>query len=149
LPFLRKYHRKLRLIIRPHTNYSNNKYNCISKKNNPSPFSTPPKQTGNLFRHIIEANTTLNTKFKEPSHLENDYKHFIALLQAAAKMATPTSHHNNTHNDIPLRIKKLLRKEEQDPPAKTHSPENKLKFNQLSNILKHQLQDLRNVSFEK
>jgi hypothetical protein len=26
---------------------------------------------------------------KEPSDLENDYKHFITLLQEAAKMATP------------------------------------------------------------
>jgi hypothetical protein len=45
---------------------------------------------------------------KEPSDVENDYKHFIALVQEAAKMATPTSHHNNTRNDIPLRIKKAI-----------------------------------------
>jgi hypothetical protein len=88
---------------------------------------------------------------KEPSDLENDYKHFIALLQEAAKMATPTSHHNNTHNDIPLRIKKLIAEKRRAKSIwqKTHSPENKSKFNQLGNILKHQLQDLRNASFEK
>jgi hypothetical protein len=44
----------------------------------------------------------------------------------------------------------LPRKEEQDAPGKkTQSPENKSKFNQLNNILNHQLQDLRNASFEK
>jgi hypothetical protein len=58
-PFLRKHHRKFILIIRPHTNYSNNKYNCISKKSKTILHTT--KTNWELFRQIIESN---NAKYQ-------------------------------------------------------------------------------------
>jgi hypothetical protein len=76
----------------------------------PKPILHTSKTNWELFRQIIEANTTLTTKLKDPADIENDYKHFIALLQEAAKRATPTYYPAQTHN-IPLRIKTNCRAE--------------------------------------
>jgi hypothetical protein len=55
----------------------------------PNPILHTSKTNWELFRQFMEDNTTLTTKLKDPADIENDYKHFTALLQEAAKTATP------------------------------------------------------------
>jgi hypothetical protein len=93
-----------------------------------------------LFREIIEINIKLATKLKEPADIENEYKNFIVLLLEATKTATPIIDPKNPTNNIPLRIKKKKNNSRKEKSkinlAKTYTPENKSKYNQISNRLK-------------
>jgi hypothetical protein len=63
------------------------------------------KTNWDLFRKLIEVNTKLTTKLKEPADIENEYKNFIILLQEATKTATPLNAPTNPTNNIPRRKK--------------------------------------------
>jgi hypothetical protein len=111
----------------------------------PKPILHNSKTNWGLFREIIEINTKQTTKPKEPADIENEYKNFIVLLQEATKTATSMNDRKNPTNNIPLRIKKLKSKKRRVKSTwqKTHTPENKSKYNQINDKLKTQLQELR------
>jgi endonuclease/exonuclease/phosphatase family metal-dependent hydrolase len=71
----------------------------------PKPILYNSKTNWELFREIIEINTKLATKLKEPADIENEYKSFIVLLQEATKTATPIIDPKNATNNITLRTK--------------------------------------------
>jgi hypothetical protein len=108
------------------------------------------KTNWDLFRKLIEVNTKLITKLKEPADIKNEYKNFIILLQEAAKTAThPLNAPTNPTNNIPLRIKTLIAEKRRARSSwqRTQTPENRTKYNQLSKKLKSQLHELKNESY--
>jgi hypothetical protein len=74
------------------------------------PKPNPKLHTSNtnwdLFQQIVEATITLNTKLKTQLDIDQDYEHFISILQEAAKAATPKILNSSTLPAIPLQIKK-------------------------------------------
>jgi hypothetical protein len=55
----------------------------------PKPRLQNSKTNWDLFRKLIEDNTNLTTKLKEPADIENECKNFTTLLQEATKTDAP------------------------------------------------------------
>jgi len=72
------------------------------------------------------------------------------MLQNAAMKATPSSEPHWATNNVPYEIKRLTAKKRKARSTwqQTHTPDNKRKYNQISNKLKSKLHELWNKSFK-
>jgi len=72
------------------------------------------------------------------------------MLQNAVRNATPSSEPQRAPSNVPYEIKRLKaeKRKARSTWQRTHTPDNKRKYNQISNKLKSKLQELRNESFK-
>jgi len=74
----------------------------------------------------------------------------INMLQNAAKKATPSTEPQRATNNVPCEIKRIIavKRKARATWQRTHTPDSKRKYNQISNKLKSKLHELRNESFK-
>ena len=72
------------------------------------------------------------------------------MIQNTAKKATPSSEPHRATNNVPYEIKRLKaeKRKARSTWQRIHTPDNKRKYNQISNKLKSKLHELRNESFK-
>ena len=72
------------------------------------------------------------------------------MLQNAAKKVTPSSEIQRATNNVPYEIKRLIAEKRKATSTwqRTHTPDSKRNYNQISNKLKFKLHELRNESFK-
>ena len=72
------------------------------------------------------------------------------MLQNAVKNATPSSEPQWAPSNVPYEIKRLIaeKRKARSTWQRTHTPDNKRKYNQISNKLKSKLRELRKKSFK-
>jgi len=72
------------------------------------------------------------------------------MLQNAVKNATPSSKPQRAPSNIPYEIKRLIaeKRKARSTWQRTHTPDNKRIYNQISNKLKSKLRELRNELFK-
>jgi len=72
------------------------------------------------------------------------------MIQNAVKNATPTSEPQRAPSNVPYKIKILIAEKikARSTRQRTQTPDNKGKYNQISNTLKSKLRELRNETFK-
>jgi len=72
------------------------------------------------------------------------------MIQNAVKNATPSSEPQRAPSNVPYEIKGLIadKRRARSTRQRTHTPDNKGKYNQISNKLKSKLRELRNETFK-
>jgi len=108
------------------------------------------KTNWETYRQIIREKAKLSIKLKDYKHIELETNNLIKVLQNAAKEATPNNDPQNTTNNIPYEIKKLIaeKRKARSTWQRTHTPDSRKRYNQTNNKLKSKLQEMRNESFK-
>ena len=116
---------------------------------NPLPRLHNPKTNWDTYRQIIQDNTKLAVRLQSPDDIERETQDFINLIQQAAREATPRIKMKNESHHISCEIKKLIAQKRRARSIwqRTHTPNSKTRYNQLSNELKSKLRETRNNSF--
>lgn len=112
------------------------------------------KTNWDTYRQIIEDNVQLSVSLQTQEDIERETDNLIELIQRAAYLATPhiTNQKSTTDNTyIPCVIKRMVaeKRRARSDWQRTHTPESKRKYNQLSSKLKTKLDEVRNASFEQ
>jgi hypothetical protein len=121
----------------------------IPKTNNPLPSLHNFKTNWEVYRLHIQNNTDLAVRLKSPDDIERETLAFTTLIQQAAKKATPQLPRKQDTNYISWEIKQLIaqKRKARSLWQRTLIPENKTRFNKLSNLLKIKIREAHNNSF--
>lgn len=122
---------------------------CIIRKEQPKRLHNP-KTDWELYRHTLHESIDLKLSLKKPKEVDDAVNHLNMQLITAVQQATPAIDHRKTTNNIPLEIKQLVaqKRKARAQWQRTHHPSDKTKLNNLSNLLKAKLKNLREDSFK-
>jgi hypothetical protein len=117
----------------------------------PTPRLHNSQTNWDIYRRIIQDKVNLTMKLKEQEDVELETNSLLSILQHAAKEATPNSNPQRTTTNIPYEIKRLTaaKRKARSIWQRTHTPDSRRIFNQLSNKLKSKLQEMRSESFKQ
>ena len=115
----------------------------------PAPRLHTSQTNWDLYKTEVRKHTTTPMKLKTSEDIEVATTNFIAILQQAAKAATPPRRPSNPTSHLPSEIKRLvaIKRKARSKWQKTHAPDDRRLFNNASNKLKAALHKLRNTSF--
>jgi hypothetical protein len=90
-------------------------------------------------------------KLKEQEDVEQETNSLLSILQHAAKEPTPNINPQRTTTNIPHEIKILTaaKRKAMSIWHRSHTPDSRRIFNQLSNKLKSKLQEMQNEFFKQ
>jgi tRNA U34 5-carboxymethylaminomethyl modifying enzyme MnmG/GidA len=97
----------------------------------PTPRLHNAKTNWETYRQIIQEKAKLSIKIKYYKHIELETNNVIKVLQNAAKEATPNSDFQNTINNIPYEVKKLIaeKRKARSTWQRTHTPDSRRRYN--------------------
>jgi len=89
-------------------------------------------------------------KLKDYKHIELETNNLIKVLQNGAKEAASNSDPQNTTNNKPYEIKKLIagKRIARSTWQRTYTPDSRKRYNKTTNKLKSKLHEMRNESFK-
>jgi hypothetical protein len=119
------------------------------KINDPPPRLHNSKTNWETYRQLIQNTINLAVRLKSPEDIEREILDLTSLIQHAARMATPQLPLKHDTNYISLELKQLIAQKRRARSIwqRTHTPNNRTRYNQLSNILKSKLRELHNNSY--
>ncbi|KAL4127024.1 hypothetical protein QTP88_011222 [Uroleucon formosanum] len=114
------------------------------------PTITPGFTNWNKFRDILSKKTILNIKLKSPSNIYSAINKLTYDIQVAAKDSSPLRPSNNPSPNLTPELRKLLadKRRARSIWQRTHYPEDKSRYNMLSNKLKSLLKIHKNNSYK-
>jgi hypothetical protein len=104
----------------------------------------------NDYRTQIDETANLNISLRNHAEIDTDLSNFISLLNEAALKSTPIPKNHTRRINIPTEIKKLLtaKRKARKKWQQSHAPSDKTAFNKAVNILKAEIKNSREQSFQ-
>ncbi|KAL4119521.1 hypothetical protein QTP88_012327 [Uroleucon formosanum] len=139
IPQCHRYHTPVLLHIRAQP---------LMKPNRPT--ITPRFTNWNKFRGILSKKTILNIKLKSPSNIDSAINKLTNDIQVAAKDSSTLRPSNNPSSNLTPELRKLLadKRRARSIWQRTRYPDDKSRYNMLSNKLKSLLKIHKNDSYK-
>ena len=114
------------------------------------PTITPGFTNWNKFRDIISRKTILNIKLKSPTDIDSTINKLTNDIQTAAKESSTPRPNNNAPSNLTPELRQLLAEKRRARSIwqRTHYPDDKSRYNMLSNKLKSLLKTHKNDSYK-